>query len=197
MLVLEENTPPAGYPVSLDEAKDHLKVPYNDEDALIQTFIGAATNYAETHTRRALMERTFTYYLDKFPDVPTIELPKPKLSAVSSVKYYDISDVLQTLASSKYGVDTVSEPGRIRLVEGEIWPDVKDRKLNAVQIAYTAGYINSWSIPPAIRTAVLLMVSHWFENREAVVVGPTGLRIKEVPQSANWLLDQHRVMTFY
>lgn len=196
-LALEENTPISGYPVTLEEAKDHLKVANTAEDPLIHGLIAAANDYAESITRRALMRRTFTYYLDAFPLGTIIEIPKPKLVSVESVKYYDASGVLQTFASSKYGVDTVSEPGRIRLGEGEVWPTLQLRKLNPVEIAFTAGYLNKMHVPFAVRQAMLLMIAHWFENRESVVVGPTGLRIKEVPQSANWLLDQHRVMTFY
>lgn len=190
-------TKPAGYPVSLEEIKDHLKISYTEEDYLLTIFIGAATEYAESITRRALMSRSFDYYLDEFPEHCCIELPMPALQSVTSIKYYDTSNVLQTLSSSKYQVDIKNEPGRIVLTEGEIWPSTKTRKPNAVEIRYVAGYPHRGEIPKTIKTAILLTVGHWFENRESVVVGPTGLRIKDVPLSANFLLDQNRVMSFF
>lgn len=192
----EQTTEPSGYPVRLDEAKEHLKVTYSDEDFLIQSFIGAATEHAESVTRRALMPRTFAAYFDQFPNSQCVELPRPRLQSISSVSYYDEGNSQQVLSSSKYYVDTVAEPGRICLASGEVWPGTYERP-NAVTISFTAGYVAIGDVPRGIHTAILLMVAHWFENREAVVIGPTGLRIHEVPQSAGFLLDQYRVMGFF
>lgn len=192
----QQITDPTAPPVGLDQAKEHLKVTYEDEDYLIQLLIDGATEHAESVTRRAIMPRDFILYLDQFPNTPSIEIPRPNLQSVASVKYYDADNAEQTFASAKYFVDAVTAPGCVRLAPYEIWPDTYERP-NAVFIEYTAGYADITDVPDGLKIAILLMVGHWFENREAVVIGPTGLRIKEVPMSAGFLLDQYRVMDFF
>ena len=197
MLVYQQDTVPTALPLTLPEVKEHLKVPYTSEDVLIGTLMGAATEYAEAHTRRALMPRNFLHYMNHFPGPTWYSLPRAKLRSVISITYYDRNDALQTLASSKYYVDIDSEPGGIKLKKNEIWPLTETDRPNAIITSFTAGYADQDDIPDSITTAMYLMIAHWFENRETVVVGPTGLRIKEVPLSATLLLDQHRVMTFF
>lgn len=188
-------TAPAEQPISLDEVKEHLKVVVDEEDGLIQTYIGAATQYAESATRRSIITRSYDYFADAFPTCGWFELPRPVLTSVTSVKYYDESDTQQTLAASKYYVDIKREPGRIQLKATEQWP-VTIVRPNAVEVRYVAGYADKDAVPSDIKTAMFLMIGHWFENREAVVVGPTGLRVKEVPLSTDILLNNNRVMGF-
>ena len=197
-LGLVQKTEPSDYPVSLDEAREHLKIPSEDtgENSLLHLMIQAATDTAEKVTRRCLLSRSYELGLDSFPSGREIELPKPPLVSVTSIKYLDGDGNEQTLSSTAYTVDTGTKPGRIWLNEDETWPNTYDVP-RAVYITYTAGHASASVVPATIRMAILLMVGHWFENREAVVVGPTGLRIKEVPLSANMLLEQNRIMTFY
>jgi len=56
---------------------------------------------------------------------------------------------------------------------------------------YPAGYAGTapvWAAPADIQQAVLLLVGHWFENREAGVVGTTS---EEVELGLEWLLQAH------
>ncbi len=48
-------TPAAAEPVSLAEAKLHLRVDFDEDDALIQALISAARQAAETLTQRQLV----------------------------------------------------------------------------------------------------------------------------------------------
>ena len=60
-------TPPAGEPVSLEEAKLHLRVDFNDDDGLIQMLISSARQAAETITNRQFMTARWRMILDSFP----------------------------------------------------------------------------------------------------------------------------------
>ena len=63
-------TAPASEPVSLAEAKAHLRIEAADDDSLIGALITAARQSAEAHMRRALMSQTWRLSLDRFPAAP-------------------------------------------------------------------------------------------------------------------------------
>lgn len=48
-------------------------------------------------------------------------------------------------------------------------------------------------VPREIRTAMLMLISHWFENPQAVNVGNL---VTEYPINVDWLLQDHRVLRF-
>ena len=92
-------TAPAFEPLSLSEAKAHLRVDVADEDALITALITAARQYIEARTGRMLPQRNFVVELDGFPDGGAdIVLPFPPVTAVASVSYFDTLGATQTLA---------------------------------------------------------------------------------------------------
>lgn len=184
-------------PITLDEAKDHCYVTGSDWDTYLNTLITAAREYAETETWRAIIDATYEYKLDAFPD--EIELPKPPVRTVDKIEYIDTDGNTQTLASSKYDADTDGEYGRIQEAEGESWPDTDD-VYNAVTVTFTAGYDGSaakYELPKQIKQAMLLLIKHLFDNRETVVVGNAGtLTVKEVPLATNTLLGFYSARTY-
>lgn len=183
-------TPAAAYPVTLTEARAHLRIDDTAEDTLITTLITMATDYAELRMGRAIINQTWGQYLDEFPSEDYIEVKFPPLSSVTHVKYYDTSNVLQTLSSSDYEVDTISEPGIIRLVPTASWPGTYD-KLNAVIITFIAGYgAASTNVPELIRGAIKLLISHFFENREAINVGVAIVAEIPIPKAIDDIFNQ-------
>lgn len=58
---------PAAEPVSLIEAKAHLRVDFTDDDLLIGALLTAARQHAETITRRALVTQQWKMTADQFP----------------------------------------------------------------------------------------------------------------------------------
>lgn len=154
-------------PVTVQEVKDNLRVTDTDEDSLIAGLITSARMIVEQITRRSLINKTYDLYLDAFPASEVIELPFPPLSSVTSVKYYDQDNQLQTLGASNYQTDNRSAPGRIVLTEDGAWPLTEGDKVNAVEIRFIAGYgASAAAVPNPIRLAIIHLVSHWFEHRE-------------------------------
>lgn len=151
-------TAPVELPLTLEQARVHLKVSATAEDGLILSWLNAATDQAEVYLRRALITQTWELALDKFAG-REIELPKPPLQSVTSVKYIDRDGVEQTFASSNYYVDERSTPGRIVLDDAAFWPDT-DVRPNAVKVRYVAGYGFAAAVPFTMKAAILLFVQY-------------------------------------
>jgi uncharacterized phiE125 gp8 family phage protein len=187
-------TQPDEEPVSLIEAKEHLHITHDEEDAYISGLIVAARVYAEMVSRRAYVTRTYTAVLDRWPYWTRIELPYPPLMAVTEFAYTDDQDVRTVWESNNYWVDAHSEPGRIALRSTATWPSVTLKEINAIEIIYTAGYGLASDVPDTYKAAVKLMIGHLYENREAVttaqgisvVVTPLGLDALLLTDRGGW-----------
>lgn len=184
-------TPPAAEPVSLPEAKAHLRVDITDDDALISALITAAREYCEGFQNRAYITQTWQLWLDSWPEGSEIRIPRPPLQAVNSVKYYGADNTEYVLPPADYIVDNKSEPGRIVLACGKSWPGVTLRPANAICVEFVAGYGAPADVPQRVKQAILLLVGHWYETREIAVVGHV---TAEVPFTVNALLWQERVV---
>lgn len=185
-------TAPAAEPISLAEAKLHLRVDIADDDELITAQIKAAREYVEQLANRSLITQTWEYTLEAFPDGNQIVLPRPPLVSVTSVVYTDYTGTAATFSSLYYTVDTYAEPGQIVLKYGQLWPAVALATVNGVCIRYTAGYgATGASVPQRLRQAILLLLGHWYENREAVQFG--NLMPQELPFAVQALLWSDRI----
>ena len=190
--MIKVETAPSVEPVTLDEAKLHCRVDHDDEDNLINSLISTARQYAETFTGRAICTQTIQYFLDKWPSGNVIYLPRPPVQSVTSVKWTDSSGTETTLTvSDDYDVDTDSEPARIVLPHGKVWPTGTLAPNNPIVIEYVAGYGVANDVPDYIKAAVNLYVAGLYENREAVL--PAGHVGKRLPLGLEALLWQERV----
>ena len=188
-------TAPSVEPVSLSEAKLHLRVDVSDDDTLITSLIKSARLWCETQCGRAFISQQLRLSLDGFPadigdfyDVETaillargcrILLPRPKLISVDSITHVDANGVTQTLDPSSYQADLEDEPGAVLPAVSGYWPVTQYGKVNAVQITYTAGYGPAASdVDERAKIAIKLLVAHWYENREAVLTGTVSKEIE-------------------
>lgn len=186
---LKISVQPATEPVTLDDAKLHLRVDGTDEDVLIQSYITAARVYCEGIQNRAFVTQTWELWLDSFPGTDIIEIPLPPLQSISSIKYYDASNVEATFAAASYFVDVKSEPGRVCLNDGYSWPSTTLRAINGVCVTFVAGYGADVLVPQSVKQAILLLVSHFYEHRESVTDKP----LTDVPMAVDALLGMERV----
>jgi uncharacterized phiE125 gp8 family phage protein len=168
-------SPPAVEPVSLAEAKVHLRLDSDADDAYVSALIATARERVELFLRRALITQTFDCTLDGFPaNRRSIDLPRPPLQSVESVKYIDTAGNQQTLPPETYVVDAASnEMGRVALAWNQFWP-ITRWSINSVVIRFVAGYgDNAAEVPQAIRHGILIEISNLYENREDIVIGQT------------------------
>jgi len=155
------------------------------EDNDLGRLISAAREYCEKYTGKAWATQTIELYLDYWPD--TIVLPCPPLQSVTSIKYKDSDGTETTLDTSLYIVDTDGWTGRIVPAYNTAWPTFTPYPVNPIKVRYVAGYT---AIPASLKQAMLLLIGHWYENREAVLIGSIS---KTIEFALNALLSQHRV----
>ncbi|MCB0729345.1 MAG: head-tail connector protein, partial [Ignavibacteriae bacterium] len=70
-----------------------------------------------------------------------------------------------TLATESYLVDT--RQAVVWLRYGYSWPGASLREAAGVVVRYTAGYGAAEAVPARLRHAILMLVGHLYENREA------------------------------
>jgi len=189
-------TAPTTEPITLEEAKLHLRVDIDDDDNLISNLITSARQYVEAFTRRAIASATYELALDDFPsgDDEEITLPKPPLESVTSVKYTDSDDVETTWDSSKYVV-IESIPAIITPAYSESWPSFTPCPREAVKVRYVAGYKagseDHLVIPEVINQAMLLIITDYYENRGELL--QRGHIPKTIPVAVDNLLYPYKV----
>ncbi len=189
-------TGPAVEPVSVNEAKAHLRVDISDDDALIGGLITAARMHVEQNMKRALVAQTWELVMDRWPALGYLRLPLPPLVSVTSIKYTDVDGVEGTFDVGNYLVDTDREPGRIVLKSAASWPAVELREVGGVRVRYVAGYgSTAGDVPRGIRQAILLLVGSMYENREETLVAQ-GVTVMRLPFGMEMLLSPYRILRF-
>ena len=189
--MLKLTVAPTDEPVTAGEARAHCRIDSADENVVVSAMIARARAAAEHETQRCLVATTYEWYLDAWPSGTELLIPRPPLSSVTSVKYRDTNGTLQTLSSANYHVDTVSEPGRIWLADGQTWPNLQMQRPNVVVITFVAGYATAAAVPAAIKGWILLHVGAQYENRENMTVA-NGQSVQTMP-FVDGLLDPYRI----
>jgi uncharacterized phiE125 gp8 family phage protein len=183
-------------PITLEQAKVHLKVDGSDEDVYIQSIIDTCTALAEQYTQRSFMQAIWELQLDDWYECNTLhQLDRCPLVSVDSIKYFDENNAEVTLPTSDYEVYNRRVPGFYRFIE--TLPKVYDR-LDVIRVRYTAGYgqvddsiaAQQASIPAPIKSAILLLVGHLYENRQDEQVGTI---VTKLTKNSEWLLHPYRL----
>ena len=162
-------TAPTSEPVTLAEAKLHLRVDDTTDNALIAALISAARQYVEERCWIAILDQTWALGLEEWPEEP-IRLPKTplgKLPTITLVRYKDAAGAWVTVSSSVY---TVLPTGEFSLNAGQSWPSV-GWSVWPIEVQYTVGFGAAGQVPELLKALIKLMVGHLYENREGVQVG--------------------------
>ncbi|MER2537642.1 MAG: head-tail connector protein [Azonexus sp.] len=204
-MFLKQTAPPAAEPLSLAEAKAHLRVDASDDDALITALIGAARQYAETECQRVFVTQSWQLLLDSFPGpslmgVPAgvpFSLPKHAIlvdrspvQTIDSIQYMDMAGAWQTMPVGDYAVDLNCCPARITPAFGKIWP-ITMPQIAAVKVNFTAGYGTAAAVPQGIKAWMLIRIGTLYENRTETANINSG-KLEPLPY-IDRLLDGYRV----
>lgn len=173
---------PISYPLSLDDAKEFMRISDDDDNNMIQAMITASTEYAENYTNRQLESATFELYNDCF--VQDMKFPKNPINSISKIEYMDEDGNYQTLADTEYYLYGENDIFRLYY---EDMPSHKTHK-NAIKITFVSGYT---TVPESIIAYLKVKVSTLYENREQFVIGVSA---NELPLSfVDNLLDKYRI----
>jgi uncharacterized phiE125 gp8 family phage protein len=177
---------PALEPVTVAEAKAHLRIDHASEDALIAGLIATARQHIEAALGLALITQSWSWRLDAWPGA-AVALPLRPVQAVGAVCVTAADGAVATLAPESYLLDGAGVPPRL-VATAPPWPRPAPAA-QGIEIAFTAGYGAAASAVPApIRQALLLLVAHWYEHREPVQPGSAA----PVPDTVAALLAPYR-----
>jgi uncharacterized phiE125 gp8 family phage protein len=190
---------PTEEPISIEDCRKHLRLdadgspPEHEDDSLVMALQGAAREWCENFTGRALATQTLEVALDEFP-CSDMELWGSPVQSVVYVDYADDTGATVEMPSGDYMLDNFASPNRIVIPYDQEWPTTSS-SANAVRVRYVAGYTQADDspsgevMPKSIRSAILLVLGHLYENRE----NSTDLNLMEVPLGAQSLLRPYRL----
>lgn len=162
--------------LTVSEAKQRLRIDIDVEDVSLESQIKRARIKVEHDTRRSLVSHTYDFSYDCFPGERLIRFAGyTPLQSVTYLKYYDVDGTLQTWAAANYEVDTARDT--IWLAYETDWPALRNIQ-NAVKIRSVFGHVTSDEECELAKQAALLLVGHWHENREAVLIGSISKEIE-------------------
>lgn len=170
--------------ITLIEAKAHLNISHADDDTLITSLIAAALDVLDGNTGevgKALVTQTWEWKTSGVSDC--VELPVKPVQSITSITYYDTDNVSQTATVSDYELDE----GYLRPKTGKSWPATYPR-FDAVTITFVAGYGDADDVPAGIKHAGLLLIGHYYENREDVGRGNP----VSIPRGVSALVSRHK-----
>lgn len=163
-------TAPASPLVSLTDAKVMLRVDHALDDALITALVAAATMEAQQTAARAFVTQTLQLTRACWPDDGVLRLDWPPAQSVAWVKYYDSSNVLQTVSAADYVTILDEEPALIVPASGKSWPGDL-RSFSAVRVQYVAGYgtpAQAAAAQPDLAAMIMAMVAVDYEHRDQI-----------------------------
>ena len=191
-------TPPAIKPVTVEYVKKHSLIDHDEQDDVIDLLIDAATTHLDGWTGtlgRALCEQTWRQDYDDF--CSRLRLPLGPVISLASVKYIDTDGAEQTVSAAEYTLRTDSLGSYVEFGSDYSFPALNAAEA-AVSVQFVAGYADSGegenrvsTVPAAIKHAIVLLVAHWFENREAVMTGQ-GSAAVALPMGVDALLAPYR-----
>jgi uncharacterized phiE125 gp8 family phage protein len=186
-MAIKQITGPVEQPVTLDEAKAHLRVMHTADDLYIGSLIASAVERCQNLTGRALMAQTWEKTLDAFP-AEAISLPRPPVLSVVSVRFIDTDGVERTIDPGTYLLDNASDL-QVWLLPayGRSWPATRS-EINAVKVRFIAGYVNAASVPQPLKNWILLAVGELYEHRER-----SSEKVANTHLFVDHMLDAYRV----
>ena len=176
--IISRTAAPSADPVTLAEAKDHLQLLGNDEDAVVLSMIKAATSYLDGPSGalgRALITQTWSLSVDR-PCDNVIRLPLSPVQSISAISYYDTDDNSQNLDVADFRFYKSEDWAYIEPKSGVSWPTTISRR-DAITVTFVAGYGSPLVLPQLLKQAVLLLVRHWYDNRSA----SSDIKLTDVP----------------
>jgi uncharacterized phiE125 gp8 family phage protein len=191
-------TQPIAEPIDLDQAKTQCRVDGGADDQYISTLISVAREHVETVTQLQLLTQTWDVSYAAWPGQKPwgsqpleMRINRWPLQSVTWIKWRDTGEVEHTLDPATYLLALGQRPARVVVRYGQSWPSDALSPADPITIRCVAGYTRADDVPQVIKAAMLLLIGHLYENREAVMIG-AGLTATQLPMGFDELLATHR-----
>jgi len=202
-------TAPLTEPVSLADIEGQLQLNTGDitsagQASTVTGYLKTMRGRAESITRRQLVTAVYEMVLESFPiNNGPIELPRPPLQSVQSIKYYDTTGTQITLDVALYRVLSETSPkcrpGLVVPAYGQSWPSTRD-DYDMVTIQFTAGYSSAAPapinpLPQEIIDWIKLNVGTMWAIRESQTILPGSFKESDFRTLADSILYDFKVFT--
>lgn len=176
-------------PVTLAEAKAQCRmIDDNSDDTFITSLIAPARAYVERVSTYGLVAGTRVFMFSKWGDF--LEIYLRPITSVTSVAYVDTNGDAQTYTGL---APLGAYPFRIFPAVNDTFPTIADG--TSITVTLAAGALDSASQQYLIaKRAILLLIGHWFEFREAAAAG---IMSSEIAFCITSMLDDLRPVTAY
>lgn len=144
-------------PITVEEARAHLRIDGDGEDADIVRYIRDARDWVEDYTGHILVRREVTETFDTLTNVRLRAWPV----AVGTVPVVIASDLLIDGARLAVG----NRPVRLLPALGASFPRMA-KAADAVSVRFDAGYADTVAIPGVFMRAMLLLIGAYHADRE-------------------------------
>lgn len=188
MSSLTVQTAPAKLPVTIEQAMEYVRLQDDADRNELNWLVGLARDMFENSTGRVLITTTFDLTMSAFEDA--LRLPRIPVQSIEEIAYYDTDNVEQTLTVGDYTILEADDwRARVHRQYTESWPATYNRP-DAVRVQFRAGYGDDESdVDKRCQLAVLVLVSHYWVNRDTVI---TGTIATELPWMLKSMLNHLR-----
>lgn len=171
--------------ITLQEAKDYLKVDYANDDLLITSLIKASFKAAERFTNSSILTKT----LEVRAEWQYLTLPYGPIMAVNGLSYYDYDNLEVVLPAEDYSFRGTS----ILFHAGGFYGSLP--KYLIFRVEYIAG-LPAIQVDEDIKIAILKNVYDLYETRGNQVVAAQGVNVgvSNLSKTTKDLLYPHRRM---
>ncbi len=205
-------TPAAEEPVTLAEAKAHLRITNTASDALITALIIVSRQALEKRLGMVFVSSTYKQTMDSVPGAmpyrdyrciesgqkasilypPQFDLMLRPAVSVTSITTYDEEDAATVVDAATYRVDT-SDPmwqSRVSLKHGAQWPTAL-RLTNAFEVLFVVGYANAAAVPGDIKQAIMQLVAWLYDHRGSCDCSASSAEACMIPCGASLLVSNY------
>lgn len=181
---------PASEPVTVAEAKAHLRIDQAQEDVLIASLILTSRLHIEAALGLALIDQRWRLSIDRWPRHGVLEVPIGPLNAVTAIGVRDAAGGVTIMPAARYLVDLSSKPARIAW-NAPLLPK-PGVEIGGIEIDLDVGFgADGASVPAPLKHAILMLVAHWYEHRDPIEIGSASARI---PDAVSDLIQPFRKM---
>lgn len=172
-------------PITVAAAKAHCRVLHDDEDSAFTHLIAAARETVEKDTDIVIVERRITIPFDRFANPLVLRKAWPIAATANlAIDYTNLAGAAATVTGAQ--LFSMVWPAQVIPAIGTSFPQAILQP-ESVRVGVNCGYAEG-TVPFDLVQAMLMLIGHWYDNRETVIVGTIS---GEIALAYNHLIAPH------